>query len=211
MRALMLRGLYAIADRATLAEREPAAAVEAALAGGAALVQYRDKGPDTAGRRRREAAAIVALCQRHGVPAVINDDVDLAVATGADGVHLGADDADPARARARLGVHAIIGASCYADRGRALRAAAAGVDYVALGRVRPSRTKPGGPHAPLALLGEVRAATRLPVCAIGGITLADAEGIIAAGADMLAVIGDLFTAADIRARAAAYAALFEPA
>lgn len=203
-----LRGLYAIADTATLAGDDPVAAVEAAIDGGAVLVQYRDKGR---GRRRRlaEAAALVQLGRRRGVPVLINDDVALAADCGADGVHLGADDDDIPGARHRLGSRAIIGASCYDDIERARQAAAAGADYLAFGRMFPSATKPGGPRPLPGLLGAARAQTGLPICAIGGITTANAAGVIAAGADLLAVIGDLFGASDIHARAAEYARLFE--
>lgn len=202
-----LRGLYAIADTATLAGRDLEAAVAAAISGGAALVQYRDKGGD-AQRRLREARNLVRITAAQGVPLLINDDVELARASGAAGVHLGADDGDAATARAVLGANALIGISCYDELDRALAAARAGADYVAFGRMYPSRTKPGGPRPRPGLLAAARARTGLPVCGIGGITLANAPEVIAARADLLAVIGDLFEADDIGARAAAYARLF---
>lgn len=202
-----LRGLYAIADSATIEAPAFAEAVAAALAGGAALVQYRDKGDD-GDRRRREAATIVHLCRERGALAIVNDDPGLALAVGAHGVHLGRDDADPAAVRARLGADAVIGVSCYDDIERARRAAAAGADYVAFGSVYPSPTKPDAVHAPLALLGAARTELGLPVCAIGGITADRAPELVAAGADLLAVIGDLFTRADITARARCYARAF---
>lgn len=202
-----LRGLYAIADTATIGAPDFADAVAAALDGGAAMVQYRDKG-DAAARRRQEAATMVRLCRERGALAIVNDDADLALAVDAHGVHLGRDDADPAAVRAGLGADAVIGVSCYDDIGRARRAAAAGADYIAFGSVYPSPTKPDAVHAPLALLGDARAQLGLPVCAIGGITAERAPEVIAAGADLLAIIDDLFTCADITARARRYAEAF---
>jgi thiamine-phosphate pyrophosphorylase len=126
--------------------------------------------------------------------------VDLAIASGADGVHLGRDDVDAARARARM-PGAIIGVSCYADVERARAAAGAGADYVAIGSVFPSSTKPAAVRAPLELLRAARQASSLPVVAIGGITPANARLAIDAGADMLAVISAIFEAADVKAAA----------
>lgn len=202
-----LRGLYAVADTATIGAPGFADAVAAALAGGAVMVQYRDKGND-ARRRRHEAAAVVRLCRERGALAIVNDDPGLALAVEAHGVHLGRDDADAVTVRARLGADAVIGVSCYADIGRARRAAAAGADYLAFGSVYPSPTKPDAVHAPLDLLGAARAELGLPVCAIGGISAERAPGLIAAGADLLAVIDDLFARGDITARARQYARAF---
>ncbi len=195
-----LRGLYAItpemADtRALLAK------VEAAIAGGAALVQYRAKTLAPA-LRAEQAARLVALCRAQGIPMIVNDDVELAFAIGADGVHLGRADGDVRAARMRL-PHAILGISCYADPARAEAAAALGADYVGIGSVFPSRTKPGAARAALDCLGEARRRGGLPVAAIGGITADNAGDAIAAGADMLAVISALFDAADVAAAARA--------
>ncbi len=203
-------GLYAIADTATLAAhgRELATVMGAAMAGGARLVQYRDKTTDHA-RREREAAELVGLGRAHGVPVLINDDPELALAVAADGVHLGADDADPDGVREQLGVGAIIGVSCYDQLARARAAAETGADYVAFGRMFPSATKPGGPRPQAGLLRAARRETGLPVCAIGGITTANVETVVAAGADFVAVIGDLLLAADVYHQAATFAALFE--
>ena len=203
---MTLRGLYAIADTATIGDDGFAEAVESALAGGAAMVQYRDKSADAA-KRRRQAGALVASCRRHGAIAIVNDDVDLARAVAADGVHLGRDDAAPADVRRRLGAEAVVGVSCYDEIERAHAAAAAGADYIAFGSVFPSPTKPAAVRAPLALLARARAETGLAVCAIGGITAERAPDVVAAGADLLAVIADLFEAPDIAARARTYAGL----
>lgn len=202
-----LRGLYAITPEQPDGARLLADA-EAVLAGSCRWLQYRDKlvGGEARGERAR---ALAALCRRHGAALIINDDVALAVAVGAAGVHLGRDDGDLAAARATLGNGRVIGASCYDDLAAARRAVAAGADYVAFGAVCSSPTKPAAARAPIELFARCRAELDVPVCAIGGITLATAASLIAAGADSLAVITDLFSAPDIAARAAAYQHLFE--
>jgi len=205
MPAPALRGLYAIADTGVLAPQAFRPAVAAALAGGARLVQYRDKSADAA-HRREQAAAMVALCRAHGAVSIVNDDLALALASGADGVHVGRDDADPVAVRRRLGPERLLGVSCYDDLGRAREAAAMGADYIAFGSVFPSATKPDAVRAPLDLFRQARAELQLPLCAIGGITANNAGEVFAAGADMVAVVRDLFEADDIRARAARIAA-----
>ncbi|WP_018412611.1 thiamine phosphate synthase [Methyloversatilis thermotolerans] len=200
-----LRGLYAVTPQGL---HGPAlhAAVRAACSGGARLLQYRDKSSDPV-RRRVDARALRAITAELGVLFIVNDDVELALECAADGVHLGRDDGDIAAARARLGAAAVIGASCYDDPARARAAAAQGADYVAFGALYPSSTKPLAPAASLHRFAEV-ADLGLPRCAIGGITLERAPEPIAAGADLLAVVSDLFDAPDIAARARAYARLF---
>ena len=184
------------------------AAVAALLRARPALVQYRNKLADAAARRD-QAARLLALCRGAGVPLIINDDLALALAIGADGVHLGRDDGDPAEARRALGPGRILGVSCYDEWARAEAGAAAGVDYLAFGAVYPSPTKPHAPRAGLELLSRAKGELGLPVAAIGGITLGNAPPLIAAGASLLAVISDVFSAPDPAARAAAYAGLFE--
>lgn len=202
-----LRGLYAITPEEP-DEARLLADAGAALAGGAALLQFRDKTAD-GGRRLRLATALQALCREHGARFIVNDDLALALAVDADGVHLGADDGDLAAARRALPPGKLLGASCYADFDTARRAVDAGADYVAFGAVCPSPTKPQAVRAPLTLFARCRAELKVPACAIGGITLATAPGIVAAGADLLAVITDLFAATDIAGQAAAYQHLFE--
>ncbi|GAA0716305.1 thiamine phosphate synthase [Dokdonella soli] len=199
-----LRGLYAITDgpRADLLE-----VCAAALDGGAAMMQYRDKTADHA-RRLQEVHALQALCARHRVPLIVNDDVELAAAIGAAGVHLGEDDAAFETARARLGADAIIGVSCYDSLERARRFAAAGADYLAFGAFFDSSTKPLARHATTQLLHDAKA-LRLPLVAIGGITTDNARSLIDAGADAVAVISALFGARDVRAAARRFAELFE--
>jgi thiamine-phosphate pyrophosphorylase len=142
------------------------------------------------------------------VPFIVNDSVELALEVDADGVHLGREDGDPRAARQRLGER-LIGVSCYDEVPRAGDAARAGADYVAIGSVFPSATKPIAVRAPLALLGEAGRLASLPVVAIGGITADNAPEAIAAGADMVAVISAVFDATDIRAAARSIARLFD--
>lgn len=202
------RGLYAVTDSALTQPRGLLACVESALKGGAALVQYRDKNNDQL-RRREEARALLALCERFGVPLIINDDVELARDTGAHGVHVGREDAAVASARAALGPAAIIGASCYHELERAEAAEQAGATYVAFGRFFTSRTKPGTARATPDLLREARARISLPIVAIGGIRAGNAASLITAGADMVAVIDDLWSGPDCEDRARALSACFD--
>jgi thiamine-phosphate pyrophosphorylase len=204
MIALPPRGLYAIADGP---RPDLLAAVEAALHGGASVVQYRDKTADAV-RRFVEARALVELCHRHGAPLIVNDDVELATQAGADGVHLGEDDADLARARTRLGARAIIGASCYDSLERARDLAAAGADYLAFGAFFPSPSKRTSRRATPDLL---RQAVELdkPLVAIGGITTDNALPLRQAGADFLAVISAVFGMADIEGAARRFAPFFD--
>jgi thiamine-phosphate pyrophosphorylase len=201
------RGLYAITpddpDTERLAER-----VAAALAGGVAIVQYRNKAASPA-LARRQADRLAALCRGAGVPLIVNDDPRLALEVDAAGAHLGADDGDLAAARALLGPDRLLGASCYNRPALAAAARDAGADHVAFGAVFVSATKPQAVRAPLALFADPAARAGLPAVAIGGITVDNAAEAIAAGAHALAVISDLFGAADIAARAREYRQLFE--
>lgn len=202
---MKLRGLYAVTDSPLLAGRL-LDSVEAALRGGAVLVQYRDKSEDSA-RREHEARDLLVLCRRFGVPLLINDDLALALAIGADGVHLGRSDGSLREARRRLGKDAIIGATCHDSLAFAEEAHRNGASYLAFGALFPSSTKPGARAAPLSLLEAARP-LQLPIVAIGGITADNAGPVIAAGADCVAVISDLWTATDITARARAFTQLF---
>ncbi len=198
-----IRGLYAITD----GPRDDLVEVCAeALAGGAAILQYRDKTTDVP-RRLREAGALQALCDRHGAALIINDDVELARVVGAAGVHLGEDDATLVTARERLGAAAIIGVSCYDSLDRARQFAAAGADYLAFGAFFLSPTKPQARGATLPLLREAKA-LGLPLVAIGGITPDNARDLIAAGADAIAVISALFGAQDVQSAAGNFTRLF---
>lgn len=204
-----LRGLYLVTPEWADSTRLLAAA-EAALRARPALLQYRDKSADTA-RRHAEASGLRALCRAAGVPLIINDDLELALAVDADGVHLGRDDGALDAARARLGPDRILGVTCYNDVARAESAVALGADYVAFGAMYPSPSKPQAVVATPAVLAEARVRCGVPIAAIGGITLDNAPPLVAAGADLLAVISDVFMAADVAARAAAYRAMFDSA
>jgi thiamine-phosphate pyrophosphorylase len=194
---MKLRGLYAITPEA-LDTESLAKKVSEALEGGIALLQYRRKARSSA----TEAATLLRLARAHGVPFIVNDDVELAIEVGADGVHLGRDDGAISLARDKL---KIVGASAYSSLERAREATVAGADYVAFGSVFASPTKPAAVRAPLSLFGNDLG---VPLCAIGGITLDNAPQVVRAGASLLAVISDLFDASDTRARARAYGRLF---
>lgn len=202
--ARLRRGLYAITNGP---RDDLLPAVRAALEGGAAILQYRDK-THGAGRRLREARALKAMCAEFDVPLIVNDDVQLAHASGAAGVHLGENDPDTAAARAVLGSDAIIGVSCYDSLQRARDAAGAGADYLAFGAFFPSVTKPGARHASPGLLRDAKT-LGLPQVAIGGVTPENGGSLIEAGADFLAVVSGVFCASDIRAAARQYAGLFD--
>lgn len=183
------------------------AAVEAALAGGARLLQYRNKSAGAA-LRLSQGRALRALCRKYQVPLIINDHLDLALALDADGLHLGAEDGSLTAARARLGPERILGASCYDRLELGREAERLGVDYVAFGSFFPSSVKPGAVCAPLALLGNAQRQLSTPVVAIGGITLDNAPQLIAGGADGVAVISALFGADDVKLAARRFSALF---
>ena len=206
-----LRGLYAITSAALCADRPRLlAAAEGALRGGAALIQFRDKqgAPEA---RLTSARALAVLCHDHGARLIINDDVALALACGADGVHLGAADAPLAQARQALGAQAILGASCGPYLERAHAAITAGADYVAFGRFFPSRTKPDAPQATVELLHRERGELHLPICAIGGVTPDNGGALIGAGADLIAAVEGVFGAAEpaaVEKAARAYSRLF---
>lgn len=201
-----IRGLYAITpntpDTAALINL-----VRAASAHGARIIQYRNKSaaPEL---RLEQARALAALCDKSGAWLIVNDYAELARAVSAHGVHVGAEDADVAQARAVVGPRALVGVSCYNDFERARRAQEAGADYVAFGSFYPSATKPGAVRATLDLLQRARAELALPVVAIGGITVENAPRLIAAGADAIAVSSALFNAADVALAARRFSQLF---
>ncbi len=201
-----LRGLYAVtpdeADTARLV-----AMVARVLEARPALLQYRNKTLDVFARRE-QAEALLRCCRKAGVAFIVNDDLALALAIGADGAHLGRDDGDIAAARAALGPARILGVSCYDEWARAEAGAKAGADYLAFGALFASPTKPQARRAPFDLLTRARRELGVAVAAIGGITLDNAAQVIDAGADLVAVITDVFSAPDPTARARAYRGLF---
>jgi thiamine-phosphate pyrophosphorylase len=184
-----IAGLYAvtpdIADTGLLVRK-----VDAAIRGGATVVQYRNKRADAA-LRLAQASALARLPAMRDAWLIVNDDAAVAAAVGADGVHLGEGDAAIDAARAIVGRDRVIGISCYDDLTRARVAVAAGADYVAFGSFFASTTKPAARRADRALLASARA-LGVPVVAIGGITAANARALFEAGADAVAVIADVF-------------------
>jgi thiamine-phosphate pyrophosphorylase len=202
------RGLYAITDNQLIPPGELTRRVSMAIAGGAVVVQYRDKGFATAADID-EVISLAMLCRQRNVPLIVNDDVELAAAIGAAGVHLGKDDTSLLAARARLGTEAIIGVSCYNNLERARQAVAAGADYVAFGRFYPSRSKPGAVLAETSLLTRASSELARPVVAIGGITPTNGQTLLAAGASLLAAIHGVFGQPDIETAARRYTALFQ--
>jgi thiamine-phosphate pyrophosphorylase len=205
--AISLRGLYAITDEHLLPEELLLDKAEAALTAGLALLQYRNKLSTTA-QRQAQAEALLALCRRYETPLLINDDVALCLAIGADGVHLGQRDSGLQLARQQLGPRAIIGITCHSDLTLARRAEEDGASYVAFGRFFPSATKPHALPAEIGILPRARAALRIPIVAIGGINAENGATLLTAGADMLAVIHDLFAFPDVESRARELNSLF---
>ncbi|MGY6276398.1 thiamine phosphate synthase [Methylomonas sp. MgM2] len=198
------RGLYAVTQAENKSLEQVTQEVEAALKGGAVVVQYRDKNPIDAVLLARR---LLALCHVYQAPLLINDSVELALEVGADGVHLGKDDGDIAEARTRLGPEAIIGVSCYNDLSKAQSAAQHGADYVAFGRFFPSGSKPLASPADIEILTQAKRRIAVPVVAIGGILPNNGRQLLAAGADLLAVIGGIFDY-EPQTAATAYKALF---
>ena len=201
-----VRGLYAVTpemiDTEALLTR-----VEAALRGGARVVQYRNKSADRS-LQIRQAGAVAHACRRAGAYFIVNDSVPLAAETDADGVHLGSGDVDIDSARRALGPDKLIGISCYNQLSLACEAAGNGADYIAFGSFFASATKPGALRADVELLAGARRTLAVPIVAIGGITLDNAQTLIEAGADALAVVAALFDSADVEQTARRFASLF---
>ena len=204
-----LQGLYAIADVQHTRTPDFLERVQAVLAAGVPLIQYRDKVNDR-GVRTRIAQQLRRLARKHRSLLIINDDVELAQAVEADGVHLGREDCGIGEARARLGADRIIGASCYDDYGNAVEAVANGADYIAFGSFFASPTKPSAPRADHDLITRAKQELEVPVCAIGGITPENALALLDAGADMIAVISSLFAAPSPARSVQQYRALLRP-
>jgi thiamine-phosphate pyrophosphorylase len=210
MKAFPSRGLYAITQTQNSQNGLKSVnalfeAVAAVIQGGAVIIQYRDKSPTDAPFVARE---LVKICHQHDVPLIINDDIELAILAKADGVHLGKDDGEIIEARKRLGNAAIIGVSCYNSIDRALVAQALGATYVAFGRFFPSSSKPLAEPANIDTLRKAKITIQLPIVAIGGILPENGGQLLAAGADLLAVIGGVFDH-DPEQAALAYQHLFD--
>ncbi|RZU99689.1 thiamine phosphate synthase [Spiribacter vilamensis] len=196
-----IAGLYVITDARQPRPVPLETAVAATLRGGARVIQYRDKSDDAA-RRQREAAGVAAQCREVDACFIVNDDVELARAVDADGVHMGRDDGDVAAVRAALGPDRWVGVSCYGDLDRARAAIDAGADYLAFGSMYPSPTKPEAAVVPLSIFAAARALTDRPLVAIGGINADNIAEVTAAGADAVAVVNAVSGAADIEAATA---------
>ena len=186
-----MKGLYAITDTANLDSEIMLARTEEILRAGARLLQYRNKQADE-NTRITEAEELHTLCRHYSVPLVINDDIALAIQTGADGIHLGKTDSTIADARERLGNKVMIGCSCYNDLDRAQQASKSGADYIAFGAFFSSPSKPDAAHATPDIIQTAKQRFKLPVVAIGGITPENGQSLIEAGADMLAVISGIY-------------------
>jgi len=192
-----LKGLYAITDEKLIAEENFREAIESALQGGVRIIQYRDKSGDLQ-KRLQQASILRDLCTQYEATCIINDDIGLASAVNADGVHLGKDDTALSDARQELGEDAIIGISCYNDIELAVAAEKSSADYVAFGTMFSSPTKPEAVCAGPDIIAQSRQRLGIPVCAIGGITGENIQQLIQHQADMAAVISSLFAADDVR-------------
>lgn len=200
-----LRGLYIVTpdwdDTARLLT-----VTEQALQGGAAIVQYRHKTAQPL-QRMEQAAALLSLCRQYQKPLIINDHLDLCQALDADGLHVGGTDIDVAAARAALGGHKIVGASCYGDLQRAKDAAAAGASYIAFGGFYPSRIKKYDFRTGYDIVSDA-AGIGLPRVVIGGMTLENCQPLVQRGSEMVAAISSVYFEEDPQAAARAFAALF---
>ncbi|MDP1932151.1 MAG: thiamine phosphate synthase [Gammaproteobacteria bacterium] len=203
------RGVYAITDETQLPGSLLEERVTEALIGGISLLQYRNKKGNSA-QRLLECQLLKSLCNQYDTPLLINDDVDLCIAVGADGVHLGQSDSGLEKARLRLGDKAIIGITCHSDLVLAQKAEKQGASYVAFGRFYPSSTKPLAAPASLEILHRARQTLALPIVAIGGINAENGAALLDAGADLLAVIHYLFAFPDVAVRIRQLNTLFVP-
>jgi thiamine-phosphate pyrophosphorylase len=199
--------LYVITDTKLIPRQRFVETVEAAVRGGASMVQLREK--DTPQEEVIQLGReLLAVTRRYGALLIINDHPAVAKAVGADGAHVGREDPPVHEARALLGPEAIIGASCYGDITRAVSAEAEGADYVAFGTPFPSPTKTKRTDISLGIFRQVKQRVKVPVFAIGGITIDNAGQVIDAGADGIAVVSGVFAASDVEAAARALAQLF---
>jgi len=195
-----LKGLYAITDENLISEKNFEQAVKSALQGGSKIIQYRDKS-NNHNKRLRQATLLRALCTQNNAICIINDDIDLAKAVCADGVHLGKNDNSIAQARKILGDNSVIGVSCYNNLELAIAAEKNQASYVAFGAMFSSSTKPDASAAKLSIISAAKQQLKIPVCAIGGITQENIFQVIDHGADMAAVISSLFSSSNIKVAA----------
>jgi thiamine-phosphate pyrophosphorylase len=191
-----LTGLYVITDKELIQRDSFVQTVEKSIRGGARLVQLREK--DTPEDETINLGLqILEVTRRYGVPLIINDSPEIAREIGADGVHIGGEDASVHNARAILGADAIIGVSCYNRIERGLNAVQAGADYVAFGTPYNTPTKPDREPTSIEILNQaVKLINEIPVFAIGGITKENARTILETGVDGIAVITSVFGSTD---------------
>jgi thiamine-phosphate pyrophosphorylase len=206
-RRSQLCGLNVITDQHLMPRDSFVDLVEAAVRNGAKIVQLREKHTPSE-EVARLGQALLAVTRRYGALLLINDDPEIAHAIGADGVHVGREDATVADARTLLGPDAIIGATCYGDIERAVAAVQAGADYVAFGTPFPSPTKGTPGRTPLSIYRDVKQHVSVPVFAIGGINVDNAQQIRDAGADAISVVSGVFGAPDVGAAARVLADIF---
>jgi thiamine-phosphate pyrophosphorylase len=204
--AMPPRGLYLITQDTRDSEQLLARTRPLLEAGVVTWLQYRNRTADAA-RRRDEATALQALAKAAGVPLIINDDLALALDLAADGLHREDSETSLDALRAALGPQALLGASCYDQPAMARAAVQAGASYVSFGAFFPSRSKPTTHRATTAVL-DASATLGVPRVAIGGLTADNAAPVIDAGADLVAVIGGVYDAADPVAAARALRRLF---
>ena len=214
---MKLQGLYLIADTTQLVEKNIGNQIAALIEAGVSMIQFRDKTRRTnehhaKNKRHRLVQTIQAQCKIHNIPFIINDDLSLAIAADADGVHLGQNDMSVLEARQLLGSNKYIGVSCYASATRALQAQQNGADYVAFGAVFNSPTKPQAQclgssiEESLRTLEKLNAGINVPVCAIGGITADKTTQVLQCGVQMIAVASGILTATNPRQAVERYCA-----
>ena len=208
MNPRLKHGLYAITDCKNIDSEEMLRRTEAILQTGISVLQYRDKNADQALKRFR-GTALKKLCAKYSTPFLINDDVQLAMEIGTDGVHIGNDDTDYHVSRKLLGENAIIGISCYNEFARAILAEQMGADYVAFGAFFPSPSKDKTVKAETRLLQQAKTALDIPVVAIGGINPENGAALVEAGADMLAVISSIYNNPEPQATVLEFNQLFQ--
>ena len=199
--------LYAVTDRAWVGRQTLPEQVEAALKGGATCVQLREKELDGAAFLE-EAKVLAALCRRYGVPLIINDNVEVALASGADGVHVGQDDLTVEQVRRLAGDRLIVGVSAHSVE-QALAAQAGGADYLGVGAVFATATKSDAHVLPRETLAEICRAVDIPVVAIGGISADNLLQLAGTGVDGAALVSAIFSAPDIEGQCRKLRALSE--
>lgn len=202
-----IQGLYAITDQNMIAPKRFTSRVRQALEGGASIIQYRNKSRHHQ-LRLEQAENVVALCKEFGALSIINDDIELAKAVQADGLHIGSDDDDVSYARAELGANKIIGVSCYADINLAKQVVSSSADYVAFGSIFSSSTKQQAPISGLDVLQLAKQELSVPIVAIGGINLDNLDSVVATGVDSVAIISGVFATDNVTVSAQQFANAF---